>query len=275
MKTRNYLSGFLKWFVLLSIMLIILVPIAWIFLSSMKSKVEIISYPPRFFPTVFTTDNFTTLFKKLPMFTYIQNSFVYVLLLMAFQITVDTLAGYAFARMEFKGKHVLFTITLASMMIPFQVIMIPLFLECSVMGIVNTYVGLVMPRIVNVTCLFMLRAYFVTLPKSLEEAGRIDGVTEFGIFLKIMIPQCVPILITHAVLSFSLGWNDLLWPLLMTSSKQNRMLANGLAGFVGSEVTQYGPAFAGAVISLIPALVLYLVGQKYFVNSVVSSGMKE
>lgn len=275
MKIRSRIGTCFKWLFLILLALTILLPMIWIFLSAFKGKVEIIKYPPHFFVQKFTLSNFETLFKRIPVFLYIRNSFIYVILLTAGQMVVDTLAGYAFARMEFKGKHFLFTLVLMGMMVPFQIIMIPLFIECSVLNIVNTYTGLVLPRIVSVTSVFMMRSYFSTLPQSLEEAGRIDGLSEFGIFLKIMVPLCTPILITHAVLTFNSAWNDLLWPLLMTNSKDHRMLSNGLSALVGADTTEYGPAFAGATISILPVLILYLFGQKYFINSFVSSGMKE
>lgn len=274
MKTKKMIFGFVKGLILIFVALVIIVPVLWMFISAFKPKTELIAYPPRFFTTNPNTKNFITLFKKQPMWNYIKNSFIYVLLMILTQVPVDAMAGYAFARLDFKGKNTLFIIVLASMMIPFQVIMIPLFLECNVLGMVDNYAGLIFPKMVNVTCIFMMRSFFISLPKSLEEAGRIDGLTEFGIFFRIMIPQCVPIMITHVVLTFSLGWNDLLWPLLMTSTKAKRMLANGLASFVGAEATEYGPAFAGAAISIVPALLLFLIGQKYFVNSVVSSSVK-
>jgi multiple sugar transport system permease protein len=275
MKNRANIGVVFKWIFLILLALAILVPMVWIILGSFKSKVEIISYPPHFFINKVTIKNYQDLFKRIPVFLYLRNSMIYVVLLTASQLVVDSMAGYAFARMEFKGKHILFTLVLMGMMIPFQIIMIPLFIECSLLGLVNTYTGLVLPRIVSVTSIFMMRSYFTTLPQSLEEAGRIDGLNEFGIFLRIMVPLCVPIIITHAVLTFNMAWNDLLWPLLMTSSKTHRMLSNGLTAFVGADTTEYGPAFAGAVISIIPVLVLYLSGQKYFINSFVSSGMKE
>lgn len=275
MKYRFSLLAVIKWIFLFLMAMTILLPMVWILFSAFKSKVEIISYPPHFFFRVFSTENFISLFQRIPVMLYLRNSLIYVVMLTAGQMIVDSLAGYAFARMRFKGKHVLFTIVLLGMMIPFQIIMIPLFIECSILRLVNTYTGLVLPRIVSVTSIFMMRAYFSTLPQSLEEAGRIDGLSEIGIFLRIMIPLCVPILITHAVLTFNMGWNDLLWPLLMTSSKEQRMLSNGLTALVGANTTEYGPAFAGAIISIIPVLILYISGQKYFVNSLVSSGMKD
>ncbi len=275
MRHRVTFGSIVKWVFLFLMALTIVLPMAWIFLSAFKNKVEIISYPPHFFMKTFALTNFRDLFKRIPVFLYIRNSFMYVALLTAGQMAVDTLAGYAFARMEFRGKHFIFTLVLMGMMIPFQVIMIPLFIECSLLKLVNTYAGLVLPRIVSVTSIFMMRSYFSTLPQSLEEAGRIDGLSEFGIFLRIMLPLCTPILITHAVLTFNMAWNDLLWPLLMTSSKDHRMLSNGLTAFVGADTTEYGPAFAGAVISILPVLILYLSAQKYFINSFVSSGMKE
>ncbi len=269
------LSGTIKWLFLLFVLLTIMLPIGWIVISAFKTEVQIIRFPPHYFATEVVLKNFITLFKRAPVLLYIRNTVIYVVLLTLGQLIVDTMAAYAFARMSFKGRHFLFTVLLAAMMIPFQVIMIPLFIELSAFRMVNTYYGLVIPRLVSVTGIFMLRAYFATLPAALEEAGRIDGLREFGIFILIMLPLCMPVLITHAVLSFNMGWNDLLYPLLMTSSIEKRMLANGLANFVGTDSTEYGPAFAGAVVSIVPALMFYVFGQKYFVNSIVSSGIKE
>lgn len=254
--------------------LIVLIPILWIILSAFKPEKEIVTYPPTFFPSKLTFENFVTVVKRIKIGRYALNSLIYAggtTLIAAF---VNSLAGYVYARFSFKGKTLCFLLTLATMMIPFQVIMIPLFVIVFKLGMYDTYWGLIVPRIAVATSIFMMRAAFTGLPRELEDAGRIDGLSEFGIYLRIMLPQVKPALICLLILSFNGSWNDLLWPMLATSSTNMRTLANGLALFVGEYTVQYGAAFAGTVISLVPMLLMYIFGQKYFVQGLATSGLK-
>lgn len=260
--------------VLVFLALVMLVPICWIFLSAFKVNSEIISYPPTFFVKTFTLENFHKLFQRIDMWKYIYNSAVYAIGTTIPSMIINCLAGYAFARYEFKGKNVIFMIFLATMMIPFQVIMIPLFVEVHWMGMYNSYAGLIIPRIASAYWIFMIRSSYQQLPKELEEAARIDGLSEFRIFLTIMTPLIKPALVTFLILSINGSWNDLLWPLIITSSSDMRTIANGLAMFVGAHTIEYGAAFAGAAISLIPMLILYIFGQRYFVAGQATSGLK-
>jgi hypothetical protein len=160
------------------------------------------------------------------------------------------------------------------MMVPFQVIMVPLFLVVYKMGMYDTYWGLIIPRVAVAGSIFMMRAAFTGIPKEMAEAARIDGLSEFGIFWKIMLPQVKPAVITLVILSVNGSWNDLLWPMIVTSSTEMRTLANGLALFIGQNTIEYGAAFAGALVSLLPMFVLYMFGQKYFVEGMSSGGLK-
>ena len=254
--------------------LIVLVPVLWIILGTFKPEKEIISYPPTFFPHLLTFENFSIVSKRIKIWRYALNSFIYAGGTTLIAMFVNSLAGYVYARFKFKGKNICFLLTLATMMIPFQVIMVPLFLIVFKLGMYDTYWGLIIPRIAVATSIFMMRAAFTGLPKELEDAGRIDGLSEFGIYLRIMLPQVKPALICLFILSFNGSWNDLLWPMLAASSTNMRTLANGLALFVGEYTVQYGAAFAGTVISLLPMLLLYIFGQKYFVQGMASSGLK-
>lgn len=254
--------------------LIVLVPVLWIILGTFKPEKEIISYPPTFFPHLLTFENFSIVSKRIKIWRYALNSFIYAGGTTLIAMFVNSLAGYVYARFKFKGKNICFLLTLATMMIPFQVIMVPLFLIIFKLGMYDTYWGLIVPRIAVATSIFMMRAAFTGLPKELEDAGRIDGLSEFGIYLRIMLPQVKPALICLFILSFNGSWNDLLWPMLAASSTNMRTLANGLALFVGEYTVQYGAAFAGTVISLLPMLLLYIFGQKYFVQGMASSGLK-
>ena len=254
--------------------LIVLVPVLWIILGTFKPEKEIISYPPTFFPHLLTFENFSIVSKRIKIWRYALNSVIYAGGTTLIAMFVNSLAGYVYARFKFKGKTICFLLTLATMMIPFQVIMVPLFLIVFKLGMYDTYWGLIIPRIAVATSIFMMRAAFTGLPKELEDAGRIDGLSEFGIYLRIMLPQVKPALICLFILSFNGSWNDLLWPMLAASSTNMRTLANGLALFVGEFTVQYGAAFAGTVISLLPMLLLYIFGQKYFVQGMASSGLK-
>lgn len=160
------------------------------------------------------------------------------------------------------------------MMVPFQVIMVPLFLVVYKLGMYNNYLGLIIPRVAVAGSIFMMRAAFANLPVELEDAARIDGLSEFGIFWRIMLPQVKSSVICLIILSINGSWNDLLWPMIVASDTKMRTLANGLALFVGQNTIQYGASFAGALISLLPMLILYILGQRYFVEGMASSGLK-
>ena len=254
--------------------LIVLVPILWIVLGTFKPEKEITSYPPTFIPQALTFENFVKVSGRIKIWRYALNSLIYAGGTTTIAMFVNSLAGYVYARYSFKGKTVCFLLTLATMMVPFQVIMVPLFLIVFKLGMYDTYWALIIPRVAVATSIFMMRAAFTGLPKELEDAGRIDGLSEFGIFLRIMLPQVKPALICLFILSFNGSWNDLLWPMLAASSTNMRTLANGLALFVGEYTVQYGAAFAGTVISLVPMLLMYIFGQKYFVQGMASSGLK-
>ena len=277
MSKRKGLSLLAKLIILIIFIIlafIMLVPIIWSLLSAFKPDKQIIQYPPTFFPTEISMGNFTKVQQRIDIFTYMKNSIIFSLCTTVPSILINSLAGYAFARYKFKGKNVIFLIFLATMMIPLQVIMVPLFLEIHAMGMYNNYWGLIIPKIASAYWIFMMRSSFSGLPKELEEAARIDGLGEFGIYFRIMLPQVKPALVTMLILSVNGNWNDLLWPLISTSSSSMRTLANGLAMFVGAHTIEYGAAFAGSAISLIPMLLLYVFGQKYFVEGTVSSGIK-
>ena len=251
--------------------LVMLIPIIWLLLGAFKPDAEIIAYPPTFFPAEFTLKNFTKCMQRIDILQYMKNSIIFSVGTTIPALLVNTLAGYAFARYEFKGKNIIFVTT---MMIPFQVIMIPEFLEIHMFGMYDTYWGLIIPKIASAYWIFMMRSAFAGLPKELEEAARIDGLSEFGIYSRIMLPLIKPALVTMIILGINGNWNDLLWPLIMTSTSQMRTLANGLAMFVGVRTIEYGAAFAGASISLIPMLLMYIFGQKYFVEGQATSGLK-
>lgn len=260
--------------VLAILVFLVLIPVVWMILSTFKQEKEIISWPPTFIPESFTLLNFADVQDRINIVQYINNSVIYAGATTALAVVVNCMAGYAYAFYDFKGKNVMFLMTLATMMVPFQVIMVPLFLVVNKLGMYDSYWGLIIPRVAVAGSIFMMRAAFSGVPKEMAEAARIDGLSEYGIFWRVMMPQVKPAVITLIILSVNGSWNDLLWPMIVTSSTKMRTLANGLALFIGQNTIEYGAAFAGALISLLPMLVLYLFGQKYFVEGMSSGGLK-
>ena len=187
----------------------------------------------------------------------------------------DSMAAYAFARMKFTGRKLLFGIILLTMMIPFQVVMIPLYMDEYKLGILNTFLGLILPRAASAYGIFMLTSFFSGIPKSLDEAAKIDGMGEWKIYLKIILPLAKPALVTLGIYHFMNNWNDLLYPMMLTSSVEMRTLSAGLAILVGSNSIKYGPTLAATVIAILPLLLLFLFGQKFFMEGIATSGMKE
>ena len=262
-------------FILLTILaLLVIIPLAWMALSAFKEEKEILSYPPTFFTHSFTLKNFANTAKRIKIVRYITNSVIYAGVTTALAVVVNSMAGYAYARKMFKGKGIFFITTLATMMIPFQVIMVPTFLVVYKLGMYNTYWGLIIPRVAVPGSIFLMRAAFAGLPVELEDAARIDGLSEWGIFWRIMLPQVKSSAICLIILSINGSWNDLLWPMIVASDTSMRTLSNGLALFVGQNSIQYGASFAGALISIAPMFILYIFGQKYFVEGMASSGLK-
>lgn len=254
--------------------LLILVPICWVLFSSFRPNKEFLQAAPSLMPKTWTFGHYIELFGRLNVLRYVWNSVVYAAIRTVGNVIFCSMAGYAFGRIRFKGRDVLFTICLATMMIPFQIILVPTYLVIHLLGWLDTYKGLIVPGLAGAFGVFMIRGFFAKLPKDLEEAARIDGLNEYGIFLKIMLPLCAPIIITLTIFNFNGCWNDLLWPLLVTSTNEMRTLTIGLVSFVGMNTTNYGPAMAGAVIAMIPMFLMYIFGQKYFVESIATTGIK-
>ena len=257
------------------VLFLVLFPFAWLVLSTFKVQKDIIKWPPTLWPKRWTLQNYIKVWDRIPLASYIKNTVIFAGSVSICSAMLDSLAGYAFARLEFKGRDTIFNIVLLTMLIPFQVIMIPLYMELHWMKLLNTYIGLILPRAASAYGMFMMKSFYTNLPKSLEEAARIDGMNEFGIYWKIMFPLCKPAFITFFIFCLTSNWNDLLYPMMMTNSTKMRTLPAGLAMFVGEGVRETGPALAGTLISILPLIILYCFAQKFFVEGIAVSGMKE
>ncbi|MGB4405474.1 MAG: carbohydrate ABC transporter permease [Sphaerochaeta sp.] len=230
--------------------------------------------PEQLFPTALSSENYKILFSQIPFFRFLLNSFIFAGGVTISSLLFDSLAGYAFAKLPFKGSTVVFVIILMTMMIPFQITMIPLYLIMNKLHILNTFAGLMLPRLTNAFGIYFMRQSFLSVPNELMDAGRIDGVNETGIFFRIMVPVAVSSLATLGVFHFMYNWNDFLWPMIMTNTLEMQTLPVGLALFQGEHVMKHGPMFAGAVLSIVPILLIFLAAQKTFIKGIALSGIK-
>ncbi len=275
MKTR-YRSKFSAGnIVLLLVALLVLLPVIWLFVSSFKTDADVISWPPSFLPKRWVMTQYQYVLSVIPVVSMLKNTVIFAGSVTIISLVIDSLAAYAFARMHFKGKNIIFSIILMTMMVPFQVIMIPLYMEEYMVGILNTYAGLILPRIASAYGIYLLSSFFMGIPKSLEEAARIDGMTDIKIYAQIIVPLSKPAFVSLGIFHFMNNWNDLLYPMMLTSSVEMRTLSAGLAILVGNHSIKYGPTLAATVISVTPLLILFLAGQRFFMEGIATTGVKE
>lgn len=274
MKTIRIFFGYL---VLVLIALSMLVPFLSMVNLSLLANSEIFSYPPKMFSLSLTLENYRHVFTSIPIAKYFLNSLFVAVITTFGQVLFSALAGYAFARLKFKGSNILFVIILITMMIPPQVNIIPLFFLMRELHLVDTYQALIIPGFFGGFGVFMLRQYFLGLPKELEESANIDGCSIFQTFFKIALPLALPSIATLAIFTFVSSWNSFMWPLIITNSDGMRTLPVGLAIFKGSfrEITSWGDLLACAVICTVPIVFVFLIGKKYFITDLLQGSVKE
>lgn len=255
--------------------LLTLAPLAWMVSASLMPTGEANTAPPRLWPSAPTLAHYVELFTRLNLARSLLNSTAVALTTTLASVLINGMAGYAFAKLRFRGRDRVFQALLAALVVPAQVVMLPLFLELRALGLVNTLWGAMVPGLASVFGIFMVRQYALAVPDDLLDAARIDGAGEFTIYSRIILPLSGPALATLAVFHFMYNWNDFLWPLLITSSTAMRTLPAGLALFVGAHVVEYGVVVAGAVLALAPLLVAFLFAQRYFIQGIAMTGLKD
>jgi multiple sugar transport system permease protein len=264
-----------RFIVLAVLSLAMVLPFIWMVLTAFKPEGTIVRFPPELWPDSWTLQNFTDIWQRVPFGRFFLNSILFAGGVTIISLLLDSLTAYALGRLVFPGRDALFLIILVALMLPFQVTFIPVFVTVQSFGLLNSFGGLIIPRATNAFGIFMLRQFFSTLPKELDDAARIDGAGEFYIYWRIALPLSIPALATLAIFHFMYNWNDFLWPLLITSSTDMRTLPAGLALFVGQHTVEYGVVMAGATLALAPLFIAFLFAQKYFVQGIALSGLKE
>jgi multiple sugar transport system permease protein len=261
--------------VLIIVTAAILLPVVIIVLTAFKPAAEINAYPPSLLPSHWTLANFTRIFTDLPFGRLVFNSFVFAGGVTAFALVFDSLAAYALARLDFRGSKVLLIAIVASLMIPFQATLIPIFQLVSHLGWVDNFAGLIAPRAADAFGIFFLRQFLISLPRDLDNAARIDGASEWRIFRSIVLPNALPAMMILGVFTFVNNWNDLLWPLVFTTSARMGTITSGLTLLTGpSGIVPYGVMMAGSLIAIIPLAALFIFVQRRLVESVATTGLK-
>lgn len=250
-------------------------PFVWMVLSSVKPEAEVRAIPPTWLPETFTLENYRELFDRLNFSTYFLNSTIVAVVVTAGNLVFGSMLGYALAKLEFRGKNLVFALVLGTLMVPAMVTFVPLFVLVSNMGLTNTYPGLILPYLVGPLGVFLMRQYFLGLPDELIQAARVDGAGELRIFWSVMLPLTGPALATLGILTFLSSWNNFLWPLVVAQTEDMYTLPIALALYsVGQNATQYGLLLAGAVVVVVPVIVLFLAVQRYFVQGIAMTGIK-
>lgn len=249
-------------------------PFLWMVLTSFKTAGEAVAIPPTLFPEVFTTQAYKEIFETLPFARIYMNTIITTLITIAGQVGFCTLAAYAFARIEFPAKNFLFVVILSILMVPGQIFLIPQYLIIQKLGLVNTMVALFLPSLFSAFGTFLLRQFFMTLPKELEEAALLDGCNRFQIFGKIMLPLVKPGVVALVIFVARYAWNDFMWPLIVNSDPSKMKLAPALSLLRGQHQNNFPSQMAGAVISVIPMVVLFFIFQKQFIEGVAHTGVK-
>lgn len=260
---------------------VFLVPYLWMVSSSLKPQLEIFQYVypltwRTFIPQAFTLAAYRELLHLVPFpFTrYLLNSIFVATAVTCLSLVVNALAAYAFARLEFPGRNALFAVFLATMIVPFEVLAIPLYLQVRAFGWVNTYEALIIPWVANPLGIFLLRQFFQEIPRELEEAARIDGASYFGAFRHVILPNSVPALAAFALIRFQASWDAFLWPLIAAPAAEKRVIQVAIASFVTEVQTRWDLTFAAGAVATLPIILVFLLLQRYYVQGVVMSGLK-
>ncbi len=274
-KNRTGWRDFGRYVLLGAIAFMMLFPLLWLISTSLKSPTEnIFQFPPQLLPSQPTFQNFITVWQSNPFGQYLFNSTIVAVLTVSLNLLFCSLAAYPLARLNFRGRDLIFTGVVSTIMIPFQIVMIPLYILTVQLGLRNTYLGVIFPGIASAFGIFLLRQAFQGVPKELEEAARMDGCSELGLWWNVMLPAIRPALVTLAIFVFIGSWSDFLWPLIVLDRPEYYTLPLGVATLAGTFSLDWRLIAAGSVISIVPVLLFFLFMQRYIVPTDTGSGVK-
>ena len=272
---RDLAARFVLYFILFVGLVVVVGPFLWMLLSSFKPEGEIRSVPPTWWPSHWTLSHYHDLFTRLDFPRYFVNSAVVAVLVTAGNLLFCSLLGYALAKLDFPGRKALFLIVLGMLMVPGMVTFVPQFVLVSNLGLANSYAGLVLPFLAGPFGVFLMRQFLLSIPDDLIEAARVDGAGEWRIFWRIVLPLCKPALATLGILTFLASWNNFLWPLVVATTDDKYTLPVALALYsIGQNRIYFGLLLAGAVVVVLPVLIVFLVLQRQFLRGIATTGLK-
>lgn len=271
MKKRKNIPVYL---VLIVMAFIMVLPFVWTILTAFKTQAEALKVPPQILPSSWSFRNFTAVMEVLPFATFFLNTFLMVVFRVLGSVFLSALAAYAFARLEFPGRNLLFGVILLQMMVPGQIFILPQYMIVSKLGWLNTIKALILPGFVSTFGTFLLRQFFMALPKDLEEAAVLDGCSIWKTFWRVMLPLTKSGLVSVAIFTALFAWKDLMWPLIVNMSIDKMTLSSGLVNLMGQYSVDYPQLMAGSLIAIVPMIVLFLIFQKQFVEGIATSGTK-
>jgi multiple sugar transport system permease protein len=260
---------------LLLLAVVTVTPLVWMVSASLMPTGEANSEPPRFFPSEITWVHYQDLFTRLDLGRHFVNSLLVASAITLLSLLLNSMAGYAFAKLRFPGRDRLFAFLLGAMIIPAQVSMLPLFLLMKYLGLVNTWWGVILPSMATILGIFLIRQYALSIPGELLDAARIDGASEFRIYRTIVLPLLRPVLVTLAVFTFLSAWNDFMWPLIILSDDSRYTLPVALANLSGEHIMDTELMMAGAVLTVLPVILMFLVLQRQYIAGITMGGVKE
>jgi multiple sugar transport system permease protein len=271
---RAYLPGLLFGLLLL-LVAFTLAPLLWMLSASFMPLGQTGEYPPPLWPETLTLEHYVALFERLELGRYLLNSMLIATSVTLISLLLNSMAGYAFAKLRFAGRDRMFSTLLAAMVIPAQISMLPLFLLLKYLGLVNTYWGVIIPGMANIFGIFLIRQYALSVPDSILDAARLDGASEFRIYWNIVLPLCRPILVTLAIFTFMGTWNDFMWPLIVLTNDDLYTLPVALANLMGEHAQDVELMMAGSVLTILPVMVLFMALQRYYMEGLMLGGVKE
>lgn len=275
MKTLSPSRQALNYTALAVITVFMLLPFVWVFFGSFKTQGEFLANPGAWFPESFQIDNYITLFADRGFGTYMVNSVIVSSVAITGNVLFSAMAGYALAKLRFRGRGVVFPLVIVSMIVPYVALFVPQFVIVVQLGLVNTLTAIILPVLILPLCVFIMRQFAYGVPYELLEAARLDGASEARIFFRVFLPLTGPGLATVAILSFLSSWNNFLWPLVVAQSQSTYTAPVGLAvASQSSNSISFGLLLAGAMVILLPILILFLFLQKYFIQGVAATGLK-
>ncbi|WP_042142500.1 carbohydrate ABC transporter permease [Paucisalibacillus sp. EB02] len=272
---RKIVKKISLYILLIAVTLFMIGPFLWLLSTALKSGSEnIFQYPPKLLPEEPTLSNFSTVMEVFPFWRYLFNSAVVAVLTVVLNVLFCSLAAYPLARMNFKGKNIIFVLIIATMMIPFQLLMIPVYIISLKLGLQNTYLGMVLPHVTTAFGVFLMRQAFMTVPKSLDESARMDGANSFQIWLRVLMPLVKPAMVTLTIFTFVSAWGDFLWPLIIVNDNDMYTLPLGLNMLSGTFTSDWRLIAAGAIISMIPIITIFLLLQRFFIGGAMKGAIK-